>query len=237
MDAAFLLKVEGSARFIPLRAGLSADQLPPLLRALHSPTIDDYPASLPVLVSAIHGISQRPPLGVPPRPVVNRTLGLGLSPAAEIVVRLMVAESKQGRKFDPQISIDDLRSAGLADDDIEDAVDELGIALIGRSNEIGSRIIYAQEELFIRFDSLIHPWDAEQDALRIAASMLNDGGDFLDIPKTAEAYGWTPRRMNPALSFLDSRGLGQALRAMDPNYSVVALRRTPATRRFVRDNS
>lgn len=243
MDAAFVRKVEGHARFIPLRADLAASQLPPLLRALHSPTLDDYAANLPRLVSAIHGISERPPLGLPPKPVVNRTPGLGLSPAAEAIVRLMVTMSQQGRRMDPQLSPEHLHQAGLSDDDIQDGVDELKSAgLIDQLSGIGCGplgffLIYPEEELFIRFDTLIHPWDVPQDALRIAADMVNGVSDFLDIPNTAQAYGWTPRRMNPALSFLDSRGFGQASRAMDPVFSVVALCRTPATRRFVRDNS
>jgi hypothetical protein len=234
MDAAFVQKVIGNAKFIPLRAGLSADQLPPLLSALHSPTIDDYTASLPRLISSIYGISQRPALGAAPAPIVKRTMNTGLSAAAEAVVRLMVSGSQQGRQMDPQLSADDLRLAGLCGEDIEDAVDELE-----RSGLTGhlSDVIYPQEELFIRFDKLMHPWDAEQDALRIAADLVNGDSEFLDIVRAACAYGWQPRRMNPALAFLASRGLGHAVRAMHPEYSVVGLRRTPATRRFVRDNS
>ncbi len=243
IDAGFVRKVEGSAMFIPLRAGLAPNQLPPLLRGLHSPTIDDYSVSLPRLVSALHGISLRPLLGPPPAPLVNHTRWGNLSPAGEAIVRLMVEHSQRGRKMDPQISPDYLHQAGLSDYDIQDAVDELETrTLIGRLSglgcgDLGFFAIYPEEELFIRFDKLMHPWDASQDALRLATDLVNGDDEFLDIPKIAAAYGWSPRRMNPALAFLDSRSLGQGLRAIDRDYSVVALRRTPATRRFVRDHS
>jgi hypothetical protein len=42
MDAAFVRRVEGECRFIPLRHGLATADLPPLLRGLLSPQMDDF---------------------------------------------------------------------------------------------------------------------------------------------------------------------------------------------------
>jgi len=46
IDAAFVRKLELKARFIPLRYGLSPSKLPPLLRGMLSPTIDDFESDI-----------------------------------------------------------------------------------------------------------------------------------------------------------------------------------------------
>lgn len=58
-DAAFVMKVEGTSRFIPLRFALPPKALPPLLKALHSPELTEgYDYQIKALVSDIFEISR-----------------------------------------------------------------------------------------------------------------------------------------------------------------------------------
>ena len=68
IDAAFIRKVEGACRFIPLRSGIAHTELPPLLRSIHSPMISDekFESQLNALIGDIYEVSRRPALG--PRP-------------------------------------------------------------------------------------------------------------------------------------------------------------------------
>lgn len=109
IDAGFVAKVGGHCKFIPLRFNLPVERLSPLLRALHAPALESYDGDISGVIDWIHGVSKKPPLGPPPR-VIDRASGkLGLSPAAEAIVRLFIERSANGRKFDPSIDSDSLR--------------------------------------------------------------------------------------------------------------------------------
>jgi len=243
IDAAFIQKVEGRSKFIPLRIDLPVDALSPLLRSMHSPSMDDYSSALENLISYIHGISRKPMLGPSPAAVATRTPGLGISAAAEAIVRLMVERSEHGDSMDPQLTPDDIRSAArLSDDDIIDAVDELeGQGFVQRHRSLGCGAIgfhglTPESELFVKFDSYFKPWDPEKDALRIAAEMVNGTEDGVTVQNLAASYEWPPRRMNPAINYLISRKLVSASESMGCHpWTTWWIARTPATRRFVRD--
>jgi hypothetical protein len=62
--------------------------------------------------------------------------------------------------------------------------------------------------------------------------------EAIDIKNLAEQFpDWTPRRLNSALSYLDEAKLIHPLKAMDGGpWTMVHLRVTDHTRRFVRDH-
>ena len=204
-------KVSGQCRFIPLRRKLDAVQLPPLLAALHAPSVDDLDADIDRLIADIYGLSDKPPLGEPPSAVRDRrAVGAGLSAAAEMIVRLMVERSENGLGMDPQISADEIRSeTRLPDDDIVDAVDELrSRGLLRRHQALGMdslgfiRIV-PKAALFSEMDEYFSDRDPSNDALRVASHLLNAENDGLNVRELAEQFAWAPRRMNPAHQFLD----------------------------------
>ncbi|HVB82277.1 MAG TPA: TIR domain-containing protein [Candidatus Binataceae bacterium] len=245
MDGAFVLKLEGSCRFIPLRHGVSPELLPPLLKGSLSPSLDDYERDIKTLISDIYDISRKPPLGPSPPLLLNRRAGTGLSAAAEAIVRLVVERSKTGMSMDPQLSPDELRSAtGMPDNDIIDAVDELhGLGLMRRYASIGCgpmgfHMVVPENELFAKMDRHFMAWNPEEDAVRIAADMVNSREDGTNVQTLAAQYGWEPRRMNPAVAFLANRRLINASREIGTHpWNRLLIMRTPATRRFVRDRS
>ena len=75
IDAAFMAKVEGKCKFIPLRSNLEVEELPPLLRALHSPALSNYEIDIAVVINFIHGATLKPPLGPPPRVITESSAG------------------------------------------------------------------------------------------------------------------------------------------------------------------
>ncbi|MEW6664852.1 MAG: toll/interleukin-1 receptor domain-containing protein [Thermodesulfobacteriota bacterium] len=245
IDAGFIKKIEGNCRFIPLRFALPVDKLPPLFRSLHSPSMDDYENGLAQLISDIHEISRKPKISFPPPVVTERTTGLGVSAGAEAVLRLLVEKSEHGDSMDPQVSPQEIKQfAGLSDDDIVDAVAELeGQGFVQRHvtlgcGSIGFHMLTPKAELFVKFDRHFKPWDPEADALRIAADLVNRMKDGASVPDLAASYGWPPRRMNPAINHLVNRRLIEASEVIGCHpWTTPWIRRTAATRRFVRDRS
>lgn len=243
MDAAFVRKVEGQCKFIPLRKDLSVEAIAPLLRALHSPEIKNYEEDVRSLVNFIHGITRKPPLGLIPSAIRESSNGAtGLSPAAEFIAKLMIEASEHGDSFDPQMDANELKTAAaLPEDDLVDAVDELvGRGFIKKhvtfgSGSLGFSFVTSEAALFSELDKFFMSWNPEEDALRVAADLVNgsDGGSVQDI---AEKLGWLPRRVNPAVNYLIERELIDSSKATGTHpWCTHWIGKTHKTRRFVRD--
>ena len=245
MDAAFIRKVEGACKFIPLRVNLQAEQLPPLLRGVHSPELREgaYEEDMRALVGAIHGLSEKPPLGFAPRAVLEANQRTGLSPAAESIARMMIERSEYGDTHDPNLDEASLKAATeMADDDIIDAIDELErYGLVGKITTLGCgplgfAYVHPKSPMFWTLDEFYKPWNPRQDALRIAAELVN-GTDNDSIPKMAEKLGWPPRRMNPAVNFLVDHGYVRGSQESGTHpWTTYWVQKIPETRRFLRDN-
>jgi hypothetical protein len=229
MDAGLVLHVEGKCRFIALRHELPASDLPPLLRGKVSPSLDeDFEGAIAQTINDIHGITKKPPLGAPPRSAGFNTQYSG---AANAVAKLFVQQSKDAVFGDPSIPIDAIASAThLTEDDVKDALHELR-GMVRES--FGT--VRAEGELFATFDSTWMEWDPAQDALRIATDLVYDE----TAPETSEAaaqkYGWPPRRINPAIAYLLSRGLLRDHKVLgNAQWATHWLTKNDATRRFVK---
>ena len=245
IDAGFLRKIEGRCKFVPLRVGLTVDALPPLMKPLYSPEISDYDNDLKTLISFLHGVSQKPSLGTPPAILQKSSRGrLGVSVAAEAIVRYMVENSVNGVYGDPGLSPQEIREiTGLCDDDIVDAVEELEARDFVQalrtldSGQLGFATLTAKPCLFANFDKYFKEWDSEADALQVASSLINGVGQGL-VSELAAQHQWEPRRMNPAIMFLEEHKLVQTSATLGAHPWVrYWIGKTSATRRFVRDRT
>ncbi len=245
-DAGLVRNIAGKCKFIPLRCGLDLDQLPPLLEAKQAPALGGIhdESNIKKLINSIYGISDKPPLGEPPQAIRESSGGnLGLSPAAEAIVKIMVERSENGMAHDQTISPNQIKeAAGLDDDDIEYGVDELesqGYVKVLRvmgAAPFGYEHVYPKDALFVAFDKYFKQWNPENDALQIAAAL--DRGEDGTVSAIAQKYDWPPRRMNPAVSYLienDFVGVSDELGSHP--WVRHWLYKTPSTRRFVRDRS
>ena len=241
MDAALVQKLDNQCRFLPVRHDLPASALPPLLKGLHSPTATTD-EEIEQLINDIYGVSRKPPLGTPPETVAEaRQADTGYSPAATAVARLFVDRSEHGLFADPQFRVGELaQETGLSIEDTEDALYELS-GFVGMSSgrgEVAQRHVFARGTCFAEFDRHWKPWNPAEDALRLAADLVNDP-EFPSAPKEiAERYGWKPRRLNPAISHLLERELIHDLQAMGTHpYAMVSIVGNDQTRRFVKSRT
>lgn len=101
------------------------------------------------------------------------------------------------------IDVEPLADAtGLTLDDTKDALYEL--SGLFKDTKLHALVKAA---LFTEFDRHWKPWDPREDALKLAADIMNDE-DFPAESKTiAEEYEWQPRRLNPAANYLFERGM------------------------------
>jgi hypothetical protein len=235
MDAGLIRKLNGKAKFIPVRCDLQHGELPPLLQPLLSPAVDAMNLDVVQLINDIHGVSKKPPLGPAPHAAAKSASATGFSAAANAVAKLYVETSKCARKFDPHYTAAELaEKLSLSEEDVLDAVHELkGLVTTHRAN-----FIHAEDELFPRLDKFWMPWDPADDAVAVATGMLNDEDFPNDMEGVGARFGWEPRRLNAAMAFLVGRDLVRGLKAMNSGpWLLVAAMKTDATRRFVKSRA
>ena len=260
MDAAFVRKLEGKCRFIPVRYKLHVSDLPPTLRGVLSLKIESG-TDIDGLISDIYEISKKPALGVPPAAVQQaQKIKTGYSPAVQAVAKLLVEESKYGMRFEPKLRVEELvKKTKLTLDDVLEAINELeegGFVTLHRKVSLASedprQLVIVENLLFVEFDRFWMEWDTEEDARRIATDMVNDEdfpsglsnalkiksqGDMLkQMKQIASRYNWKPRRLNPALCWLRKRKLATLHQALGTRgYVCFAIDGNfPALRRFIK---
>ena len=246
IDAGFVRNLEGQCKFIPLRCGLDVDSLSPLLKGKHSPALDGShdESNIKKLIDSIYGISDKPPLGEPPQVIQESSGGaLGLSPATEAIVRIMIEGSENGMADGQMLPLGQVKEAtGLEDDDIIDAIEELErqgyveVVYTQSIDPLDGEHVWAKDSLFATFDKYFKLWNPENDALQIAADLVN--GKDGTVQAMAQEYNWPPRRMNPAVSYLiENDFVGSSPELGSHPWVNHWLYKTPSTRRFVRDRS
>jgi hypothetical protein len=184
-------------------------------------------------VLEIHNVSRKPALGPAPA-AADRPVNSGYSPAATSIAKVFVERTQNALYFDPTMSPEEIAEAtGLSDDDVADALYELRHIV-----ENNMATVTGLADLYATFDKHYQEWDPAQDALRIAADFLNDPTFPNEPEEIAERYQWTPRRLNPALSYLRARKLVDSVQVMgmDP-WVAVHFEKNDATRRFVKSRT
>jgi len=232
MDAGFIRKVGQQARFIPVRERLPVRDLPPLLSAVLSPSIDDFDDAALQIISDIHGVSRKPPLGSSPTPAtLPRT---SHSPAATACAKVFVERTPNGMRSDVQLTTQDLATAaGLTEADCSDALHELRHFVQAQWDTV-----WAHASLYAEFDRFFRAWNPEADALKLAADLVNDASFPTEASAIAARYGWEPRRLNPAVAWLFDRALIQDQRVLSSGtWEMLYVEKIDATRRFVKSRS
>ncbi len=240
--AAFARMIEDGIRFFVVRQKLHYKDVPALLRGRYSHSLDDYDAGLKALVDDIFEVSRRPPLG--PAPIIvsapRPSSPTGLSTAAEALVKLIVTSSSTGYggRIEAKAIREDLK---LSDEAIVDAVDELEWTYVEKfvtlgCGSIGFHSLTIKNKLYADFDAFFMPWSPEQDALAVATLMMNGDKDGRWLKEMDEELQWGHRRLNPAVAWLLDRDLvTRSLESGAHPYMAPYVRRSAATRRFVRD--
>ena len=243
IDAGLVGKMAGLCRFCIILHNLEPQKLPLALRAFYSLTIEDYEGAVLRIVADIVGLSRKPELGPIPNALSRGSGKLGLSPAAEQIAKIMINGSHNGRAGDPQLRQMDVRATGLSDETIIDAIDELeSYCFIDRKEATGhGQLRFYQvaptARLFLQFDKAMMGWDHEADSLTLARDIVN--GQYKGyVPEIAEHYGWTARRMNPAIDYLIEKGMIELIsKEINITWRQLWLRKSPSMRRWVQSLS
>jgi TIR domain len=245
IDAAFVRKVAGQGRLIPVRYQLPIHRLPPLLAPLRSPEIVDYTSDVHALIEDIKGVSRRPAVIASAERTPAWSRAARLSPLAARVAELFVRLSTSGRASSgSRLEVVELqRLTGASDEHLIDAISELEDArLLKPRHVIGARPlgyghVEATDLLFWLIDPVVMGWDVTKDAVRVAAEVVNDPNGSVQMFELAPRLGWSPRRLNPVLSFLIAKSLVMHSRNLDADYVTSQINMTPAMRRYLREHS
>jgi hypothetical protein len=243
IDAGFVRSVGGESRFIGVRVGVPVNQLSPFLRTLRCPEINLQSASeVEGLIADIHGVSKKPPLGSPPKYAQTVPDGLkGWSPGVVAVAEVIVHKSEHGQEMDPQLDVPTAAGlTGLSEEAVRFALMDLeGAGLIKKSGSMGSTHFWPRANFFLEFDRHFLGFDPKQDAVGVAAYIVNEKRDSASARQIAAQFPeWSPRRLNGALNYLAEAKLVYATKGYDGSpYAVVSLHIDDRTRRFVHENA
>ncbi|WP_198301916.1 toll/interleukin-1 receptor domain-containing protein [Curvibacter sp. AEP1-3] len=235
MDAGLVRRLSQRAKFIPLRHGLEPALLPALLTGMLSPEVDARASNIQQLINDIHGLTRKPPLGQAPKQGTSAVgTETGYSAAANAIAEVFVKGSSGGCLFDPQVQVEDMmKQTGLSAEDVVDAMHELSSLAVLHRGEL----TWPKEELFSEFDKFWMPWDPAKDALQLAADVVNAEGFPEATEDIATHYGWEARRLNPAITYLATRGAMRTTRALSARWVSIWIQKTDAMRRFVKSRS
>lgn len=161
----------------------------------------------------------------------SHSLGLMASRVAE----LFVLNSQNGDDLDPAFKWSWVKEQlSTNDDDLEEAMKELESLGWAQTHEAsGSKDISPLLQLFVNCDSSWQSWSPREDGASIADSVIASPDQTLNVPQCAATRGWGPRRMNPAVGWLEANDL-IAIGKGDGIFPWTAwwLRATSATRRW-----
>ena len=95
-----------------------------------------------------------------------------------------------------------------------------------------------KDELFASFDQCWKAWNPADDALCLAADLVNDKAFPRILPEIAERYGWEARRLNPAVAYLINRKIVSTTKVTGAQpWPTRCIEDTTDTRRFVHSRS
>lgn len=132
----------------------------------------------------------------------------GLSPMAARVAKVLVKTSKEGGKFEPPIVTEDLeKSVSSSGEELEDALHELEknnfVNLSLTSSNSYPTHVRACAEIFVKLDRFWMPWNGNDDAKTLSNDMISEREQEITPEQVSRQYGWSLRRVNPALQALE----------------------------------
>jgi hypothetical protein len=159
-----------------------------------------------------------------------------LSAEALAVAGYFCVNSETGRKLDPQVRIPDVAVLGLEPEAVAEAMDELtDVAHISMLSQSPPTWV-PENRLFWSLDPQFMDHDPVCDAETIATYIVQRGEE-VPSQDLAEYFRWDPRRLNPVISFLVENGLAHGRSCPGGPFTIVAIRPTVKTRRFVKERT
>jgi len=162
----------------------------------------------------------------------------GLSLAGQQLAQYLNARSQTAEAGDPILGPDQVLSdTKMTQEQLSVAADELRVrgwvTVQADGSLIGFRYIQPTIFLFVETDPALKGWDPRQDARTVAQSAIGMNDQSLSPREIGEKLGWEPRRLNPAMSWLENRGHAKFSSAMGSSpYRFTTMFVTPSTHRL-----
>lgn len=165
----------------------------------------------------------------------------GWSTAAAAVAEYLTRNSCNGVAMDPQARVPAVAAVtGLSGEDVRLGVLDLHDAgLVEWSREARTDRFWPRTGLFVEFDRHYLGFDTPADAIAIASRVVSEGFESVTLDdRFADLFpGWTVRRLNSALGFLEEGRLIEVVRTLGQRpWLAHEVRLTDRTRRFLRDH-
>ncbi|THI84955.1 MAG: diguanylate cyclase [Nitrospira sp. CG24A] len=162
----------------------------------------------------------------------------GLSPAGQKLALFLNQQSQAAEEADPLLGPEIISANGqLTEEELTIAADELRargwLTTDVDGSKIGFRYIQPTPFLFFETDPDLRGWDPRQDAKTVAMVAVGMEEESLSPRKIGEKLGWEPRRLNPAMSWLENQGFAKLYSTMGSSpYRFTVMFVTPSTRRL-----
>jgi DNA-binding transcriptional ArsR family regulator len=239
LDAAMIKRIAGKCRLIPVLHEIGDNEVPITLSGIRWVMLNPYEKGLQELVKGIHGLSEKPVLGLAPAQGANPQ-SLGLSSSALQLATLLSERSQTGLPLDPMLSASEVLSElNLTPDQISIAAAELEehgfvkLHLAAGQGNIGFYRISPTARFFIKTDLHLRGWHPNHDARELTATILKQSKEGLSMVEADRVLGWGSRRINPAAYYLHENGRATCLGSLGTHpYAFSHILVTPKTKRF-----
>jgi hypothetical protein len=242
LDVAFLNRIEGLVRIIPIK--LDAVNVPDHLRTISWLDMsENFEEKLRELQMAIFEVRKKPSLGEQPTFTDNAFEPIsGLSRLATALGLLFV--NTGNHETGNELS---LKSAEIANElgftpvETDDAIDELeNMGLVKTQNYLGTApyshgIVEPTYALFLHFDEYIENYNPEEDIKSVVSLIAAEGQ--VNGEKIKESTDLSPLRINRAVSYLEDYGIIKVYHEIgSAPYDFGFILSTGRTRRYVEEN-
>lgn len=162
----------------------------------------------------------------------------GLSPAGQQLAQYLNSKSQAADRGDPLLGPEQILSdTKMTEEQLSIAADELRargwVNAHADGGLVGFRYIEPTIILFIETDPPLRGWDPRQDAKAVAQTAVGMNDQSLSPREIGERLGWEPRRLNPAMSWLEHGGYATFSSAMGTSpYRFTTMFVAPSTRRL-----
>lgn len=166
----------------------------------------------------------------------------GLSVHGQQLAQYLNAKSQAAEETDPLLGPDEiLNDTKMTEELLSIAADELrsrGWVTVQPDECLaGFRYIKPTIFLFIETDPALKGWDPRQDAMTVAKTVIEMSSPSLRTSEVGEKLKWEPRRLNPAMSWLENRGYAKFISTMGSSpYRFTTMFVTPSTRRIASES-
>jgi hypothetical protein len=162
----------------------------------------------------------------------------GLSPAGQKLAQFLNEQSLNADGGEPFLSSESvLTGTQMTEEELAIPADELRVrgwvTTQADGSKIGFRYIQPTFLLFVETDPALKGWDPRKEAKTVAQTAIEMESQSPSPREIGENLRWEPRRLNPAMSWLENRGFAKFSRAMGSSpYRFTGMFITPSTRRL-----